>query len=44
MAGRLSEQVQNDLTIDGGLKNRPATFQLIAQGSRIDQVSVVSDR
>src|ERR1700751_2183679 len=43
MAGRLSEQVQNDPAIDGRLKNRPATFQLIAQGCSINQVTVVSD-
>src|SRR6516164_1650325 len=36
MAARLSEQMQNDLAIDGGLKNRAAAFQLIAQGRCIN--------
>src|SRR5204863_9023814 len=37
----LSHQVQNDFTINGGLKNRTSRFELVTQPGGVSQITVV---
>ena len=41
---RLGEQVDNDFAIDGGLKNRAAMLEFIAEDSGVYEVAIVTDR
>ena len=41
--GRLREQMQDDFAIDGGLENRAARFEFVAELGGVSEIAVVRD-